>query len=142
MEKDAAEVVLGYLNFSSGAFDPAAWRAMNAVFAGCEADVADGLVVERDDTASRVAAVLRSRLAVLEPAEPAFRDASQVRAVIDIVFDRLLPGYRRFHGDLLAHQPPGGLERPFFVMAAARAVLALGGPWDDPDAVASQAIDL
>jgi hypothetical protein len=141
MEKDAAEVVLGYFNFSSGSFDPAAWRAMNALFAGCEPRDADGTVVEGEDTAERVAATLRSRLAALEPSEPAFRDASQARAVIDLVFTRLLPAYRRYHGDLLAHQPGGGLERPFFVMAAARAVLAGGGPGDEPDAVVSQAID-
>jgi hypothetical protein len=141
MEKDAAEVVLGYLNFSSGSFDPAAWRAMNTLFAACEPVGADDQVVEGSDTADRVAAALRARLATLEPAEAAFRDASQARAAIDIVFTRLLPAYRRYHGDLLAHQPAGGLERPFFVMAAARVVLAVGGPWDEPEAVVSQAID-
>ena len=33
---DPAAVVLGYLNFSSGAFDPAVWRALNELFAAVE----------------------------------------------------------------------------------------------------------
>jgi hypothetical protein len=34
--RDAAAVLLGYLNFSSGAFDAAAWRARNELFAAGE----------------------------------------------------------------------------------------------------------
>ena len=33
---DPAAVVLGYLNFSSGAFDPAVWRALNEICAAVE----------------------------------------------------------------------------------------------------------
>jgi hypothetical protein len=127
---DPAALVLGYLNFSSGAFDPAAWRALSDLYAPFEPATPQG-IVERGDTVVRVGAVLRDRLAALEAAEPAFRDATQARAVLQIVFDRLLPAYRGFHADLLEHQPPGAIERPFFVMAAAQAVLATGGPWDE-----------
>ena len=123
--RDPAAVVLGYLNFSSGAFDPAAWRAMNALFAELEPAGEEG-VVERPDGAGQVARLLTDRLATLENESQAFRDATQARAVIATVFDRLLPAYRRFHGDLLEHQPPGALERPFLVMAAAQAVLGAG----------------
>ena len=140
---DGAARVLGYLNFSSGAFDPVAWRALSDLFASVEPAIA-GVIVERTDTAVRVAAILRERLAILEANEPAFRDARQARAVLEILFDRLLPAYRAYHCDLLEHQPPGGIERPFFVMAAAQAVLATGGPFEidaaETDAIVAQSI--
>jgi hypothetical protein len=131
---DPAALVLGYLNFSSGSFDPAAWRAINDLFAAVEtASGEDGAAFEeRPDTASAVAAMLRKRLGELEASEPAFRQASQARAAIEVVFDRLPLAYRRYHADLLAHQPPGGLERPFFLMAAGQAVLAEAASGEEP----------
>ncbi|MFM7077482.1 MAG: hypothetical protein ACKO3G_15670 [Planctomycetaceae bacterium] len=119
---DPAAVVLGYLNFSSGAFDPAAWRAMSELYAAFEPDG------ERPDAAEEAAALLERRLATLAASEPAFRDVDQARGALARVFGELLPAYRRFHADLLEHQPPGAVERPFFVMAAAQALLAGGGP--------------
>ena len=101
---DPAALLLGYLNFSAGAFDPAVWRACSDLFAAAEPDG------ERADSAADVAALLRQRLAELEATEPAFRDAGQARALIGVVFDEVLPGYRRFHSDLLEHQPAGALE--------------------------------
>lgn len=129
--QDPAAVVVGYLNFSSGAFDPAAWKASSGLCATFEPAGADGGVEERPDTSDSMAAALRARLAELEATQPAFRDARQARRVIGVLFDRLLPAYRRFHGDLLEHQPPGALERPFFVMAAARELLAGMAAGDD-----------
>jgi hypothetical protein len=123
-QPDPAAVVVGYLNFSAGAFDPAAWRAMSELYAGLEPTAEDGTVSERPDSASRVADALRGRLRELEGRQPAFRDARQAQRMLGLLFDGLLPAYRRFHADLLEHQPPGGVERPFFVMAAARALLA------------------
>ena len=146
---DPAAVVLGYLNFSSGGFDPAVWRAMNSLFAAvepavCEAAAADGPIVERPDAAAGVAALLAERLEALAATEPAFRDVAQVRAVLALLFSRLLPAYRAFHGDLLEHQPAGGLERPFFLMAAAQAILASNVAGDlagtDPDTVVQESI--
>ena len=149
---DPAAVVLGYLNFSSGTFDPAVWRAMNALFESVEpapaGGTAAGPIPERPDAAAGVAALLAERLQTLAATETAFRDATQARAVIDLLFSRLLPAYRDFHGDLLEHQPVGGLERPFFLMAAAQAILASNKAGDlagdlagtDPDAVVHEAI--
>jgi hypothetical protein len=135
-----AAIVLGYLNFSSGGFDPHAWRAMSDLYAEVEPAAAGG-VVEAAGTAAAMRVLLADRLRALEPADPAFRDARQAWGVLDVLFDRLLPAYRDFHADLLEHQPPGAIERPFFLMAAAQAVLAAGGPGDDPQAVVDQAID-
>ena len=142
---DPAAVVLGYLNFSSGAFDPAVWRAMNALFATVEPaagedGIAAGAIVERPDAAVAVAALLTERLETLAATEPAFRDVAQARGVLNLLFTRLLPAYRDFHGDLLEHQPAGGLERPFFLMAAAKAILASDPMGDDPERVVQEAI--
>jgi len=122
--RDPAAAVVGYLNFSSGAFDPSVWRAMNELYAAVEPPANDGSIRESPDTAAAVATVLGRRLDELEAAQPAFRDASQARRMLTSVFVGLLPALRRFHADLLEHQPPGGVERPFFVMAAAQALLA------------------
>ncbi|MFM9025376.1 MAG: hypothetical protein ACKON7_08565, partial [Planctomycetaceae bacterium] len=140
--KDPAAVVLGYLNFSSGAFDPAAWRALDALYATLE-PATDGGVVERPDAAAAVAATLGRRLTELAAGSAAFRDAGQARAALTLVFDRALPAYRRFHADLLEHQPPGALERPWFVMAAAQAVLAeiAAGEADGDEMLAARAVD-
>jgi hypothetical protein len=140
---DPAAILLGYFNFSAGAFDPAAWRAMNDLFEAVEPATGPGVGVvagECPDAADRVHAVLAARLAKLATSESAFRDAEQARAVLDVVFSRLLPAYRDFHADLLEHQPAGAIERPFFVMAAAQEVLADEEPRDDPDAVVRRAI--
>ena len=138
---DPAAVALGYFNFSSGSFDPAAWRAVSQLFAEVEPAGAAG-VQERPDAAARVAERLARRLADLEAGSAAFRDARQARDVLRLVFDKLLPAYRAFHGDLLAHQSPGGIERPFFVMSAAQAVLAAGGPDEGRDEeIVAAAID-
>jgi hypothetical protein len=140
--RDPAAVVLGYFSFSSGGFDPAVWRAMNALFAAAEPASAHG-PTELPDTAARVESLLARRLADLAASEAAFRDPTQARLIIELVFERLLPGYRAFHADLLEHQPPGGIERPFFVMAAAQAVLAAAATGDDtdPQAIVTAAIE-
>jgi len=142
--QDPAAAVVGYLNFSSGAFDPTAWRAIGELYAACERPGVEGLVEERPETAGRVAETLAARLTHLEAAQPAFRDASQARRLLGLLFEKLLPDYRRFHVDLLEHQPPGGVERPFFLMAAARqllAVLASADTGDDDQRLVDAAID-
>jgi hypothetical protein len=144
-QSDPAAVVAGYLNFSSGAFDPAAWRALDELYADFEPGGPSG-IVEQPDTAARVATAIRRRLDELEATQPAFRDARQARRILTAVFDECLPAYRRYHTDLLEHQPPGGIERPYFVMAAASAVLAEAAAAEVPageigDAVITKAID-
>jgi len=126
---DPAALVLGYLNFSSGAFDPAVWRGWSDLFAAVEPDEQDG-PRERAVAAWEVFDLLAKRLGALEAAEPAFRDARQARQVLAIL-GNLLTGYRTFHEDLLEHQPAGAIERPFFVAAATQALLAGGVPDGD-----------
>jgi hypothetical protein len=70
---DPAALLLGYLNFSAGAFDPAVWRACSDLFAAAEPDG------ERPgtDTAVAVAALLRQRLAELEAVEARLKEAEK-----------------------------------------------------------------
>jgi len=137
---DPAAILLGYLNFSSGAFDPAAWRALNALYADVEP--AAPLVTVVADAADRVGARLWRRLAEVERESPAFREATQARAVLKGVFEHLLPSYRRFHADLLEHQPAGAIERPFLVMAMAQGLLAerSRAEGDDPEDMSRRVI--
>jgi len=127
---DPAALVLGYLNFSAGAFDPAVWRGWSDLFALVEPEDA-AAISERPDALAAVLRGLRERLGSLEAGDPAFRDARQARQSLTALEERVLPGYRGFHVDLLEHQPAGAIERPFFVAAAAQALLAAGGPEAD-----------
>jgi len=126
---DPAAVVLGYLNFSAGAFDPRVWQAWSDLFAVLEPAGADA-VEELAAAACGVIDGLRERLGALEATEPAFRDARQARRALTLLGE-LPPAYRAFHRDLLEHQPAGAIERPFFLAAAAQALLAGGIPGDD-----------
>jgi hypothetical protein len=121
--RDPASVVVGYLNFSSGSFDPSVWRAVNELYAAVEPPAADGLIEERSVAAWLVVDMLEKRLQELEATQPAFREARQARRMLDLVRE-LFKAYRSFHADLLEHQSAGGIERPFFVMAAAQSLLA------------------
>ena len=134
---DPASLILGYLNFSSGSFDPAAWRAMNELFSIVEsvAQSDKTIAIEQSDAAKAVEALLQQRLADLESVEPAFRQSDQAKVAMDLIFCQFPTAYRRFHSDLLAHQPVGVLERPFFLMAIAQSILAEISEDDDSDSV-------
>ena len=129
----AVEQVLGYLNFSSGAADPQFLANLNSLFeaASEEPGVPAWLAVSR---------LLTERLAVLRASSPAFRDADQAAAVLELVFDRTLPAYREFHRDLLFHQTDAALFRPFFVGRVCEAVLRQGPPWNEPERIVPAAI--
>ena len=75
---------------------------------------------------------LGQSLAELEASgSSAFRDATQVRAVLDAALVRLPAAYREHHADLLAHQPDADLFVPFFLARACEAVLRQGAPWEE-----------
>lgn len=124
---------LGYLNLSGGAFDPTFYANLKALFA------------QFDKRKSELSAP-RLRQCLLEGCDAyaddgkAFGDLSQARAVIELVFGHLLPAYREFHADLLAHRPDGGLFRPFFIARAFEHVLRQGPPWADRERVVAGAL--
>lgn len=127
---------LGYLNYSSGAADPKFLRAVNGLF-GHLAAAGDGCP---EPPWRRLRRVLEAGLAGLRGQSDAFRNVDQAEAVLRLVFDVVLPGYRRHHRDLLFHQTDESLFQGFFIGRVCEAVLAEGGPWDQPDRILQGAL--
>ena len=157
-----AQEVLGYLNFSSGAPDPHFVTALDSL-ARCLDRPAPAAATEtrsgrvkrpasrgaaRESSAvqdaaplwKRLAAELGKRLAELRQSSDAFRDSRQADEVLRLVFDVVLPAYRAFHHDVLAHQDEEFLFQPFFIGRTCEAVLAQGGPWDESERIQQGAI--
>jgi hypothetical protein len=121
--------LLGYLNFSDGRPDPRWQKQINDAFAHY-AQLGDptpwlalleGLNVHTD--------------ALHAAGGSAFRDVSQARAVLDLVA-QVLPAYRQYHADLLAHLRDDEIFGPFFLARVAEAVLvhrAQGRPTSNED---------
>ena len=130
---DSFALLLGYLNFSAGAIDVSAWRAINDIYAQFEPCAKHGEIVEQAGTVEKVADALQEALKHLHQTDPVFQNIDQAEGVVRIVFERVLPAYREFHSDLLEHQALGAIERPFFLMAIFQAILAIGGPWEGED---------
>lgn len=130
----ALQQVLGYLNFSSGAVDPQFLANLNHLFAHV-ASAGSGTPVWLE-----VGRLLTERLVLLQGHSPAFSDAAQASAVLELVFDRTLPAYREFHRDLLFHHTDASLFRPFFVGRVCEAVLRQGPPWNEAGRIVPAAI--
>jgi hypothetical protein len=71
----------------------------------------------------------------LQSSQRAFADVGQARAVVALLHDELLPAYRRFHRDLLHHQPDDQLWTPFFLGRAYEGILQQGGVWSEVDRI-------
>ena len=127
--------MLGYLNLSSGAADARFQRNINQVFRWVEDD-AD----ERPRAWQTVGKLLQSRLASLAGTSAAFRQTEQAEAAIDLAFHRLPEEYRTWHHDLLHHQRPEELFRPYFLARACEAVLRQGPPWDETERIVGSAL--
>ncbi len=133
-DKRVGEQVLGYLNFSSGSPDPRFLTGMDQLF--------------RSAAASRTAMpawrqvldALLGQLTRLATESAAFRDVDQARGVLLLVRDTVLPGYLRFHRDLLFHQTETTLFNAFFVGRVCEAVLMQGSPWDEPQRIETGSI--
>jgi len=134
-QADAWQEVLGYLNFSSGAPDPRFLRSLNRLLGDWEAaGAAPG------ESAERLRRELPERLKGLAARLPAFADVEQARAAIGLIFESVLPAYRRHHADLLFHLSDGELLRPFFLARVAEAVLTAGPPWDETERITAAAL--
>jgi hypothetical protein len=127
--------VLGYLNFSSGAADPRFLQNVNCLF-----EATDASPGRAEPTWQAMHRFLAKTLQDLHGRSEAFRQIDQVEAVLALVFDKTLPGYRQFHADLLFHQSDESLFQPLFIGRACEAVLQQGGPWDEADRIVRGAI--
>jgi len=126
MNNAALRKLLGYLNLSSGAADPQFYRCVNEAYS----------TAVRGVGAATAWHVVRQQLEaelLIAAAEQAagFESVEQAAAVIALLFDVVLPGYRKFHRDLLAHQSDESLFQPFFVAKVAQGVLRQEAPWTD-----------
>jgi hypothetical protein len=128
----AWQALLGYLNFSEGKPEARFQRQL--------ADACQSLA-SADDPVAALAQQLRTHLAALHTAGAGgFQNIRQAETVLALVFDRLLPAYRRHHADLLAHLSDRELFTPFFLARAFETVLALGPAADDPARAAKDAL--
>ena len=139
------EEIAGYLNFSSGAEEPRFLANLNALFGLLEARPAKGGADDQakshaEPTWRALAGLIQAGLARLCGSSEAFRQLDQAEAVRRLVFDEVLPAYRRHHRDLLFHQTEEFLFQPFFIGRVCQAVLAGGGPWEESERVVSGAL--
>jgi hypothetical protein len=126
---DAASRLLGWLNLSDGRPNPKWQRQLDdsyAIIASSQPD-RPWEVLHR---------WLGEELTALEAAgNAAFRDCTQARAALSLIFEHVLPAYRRRHADLLAHLEDEELFTAFFIARVAEAVLSQGGSWDETERI-------
>jgi len=127
--------ILGYLNFSSGASDLRFLRNINHLF-----EAIDVRPERVEPTWKAMRRFLVTTLQELHGRGEAFRQIDQAEAVLPLVFDKTLSGYRQFHADLLFHQTEEALFQPLFLGRVCEAVLQQGGPWDETDRIVRGAI--
>src|SRR5262245_58129723 len=128
------QAILGYLNFSEGKPDARFQKQLNDAYAALPEASSAAPWVDLAET-------LREALDSLEQSgAAAFRDSSQARRVLDIVFQELLSAYRTHHADLLGHVSEGELWQPFFLARAFEAVLAQRGPWEQSPRIVAGAL--
>ena len=127
--------LLGYLNFSDGRPDPKFQRAVNEAFT-CLSQKGDPTPWHGLRTW-----LFRQCDLLQQSGNSAFKETTQVRAVLRIAFGRVLDAYRSHHADLLSHQPDTALFNPFFLARVCEAVLAHGAPWDDEERIVATTLN-
>ena len=132
--------VLGYANFSSGVSDPQFLQDLNHLYAQVEGISNESSPDESKSNWLAVRQQLEQSLEELTRSNPTFANADQARAVIGLVFDKILPLYLEYHEDLLFHHTERTLFRPLFVGRIFEAVLKVGGPWKDVDRICREAL--
>ncbi len=125
----AARDLLGYLNFSNGSRDLKAFQNWNTLF-----------VQNRGKPLARIRELLARELEQMRHEQAAFREAGQAEAVIDLLFDHMLPAYWEYHSDLLFHLSPEVLHQAYFLGCLAEAILSQGEPWDETERVVKGAL--
>ncbi len=135
----------GYLNFSSGQRDPRFFLNLNRIYleaAGITPEVFEKAAVLQfpPETPERFRSLLMEGARRLEGVDRAFRDTSQAQAVLHLAFEAVLPAYRRFHEDLLQHQPEELFYQPFFMARVFETILQVGEPWEERERIVHQCL--
>ncbi len=119
-EKEALEIVLGYLNFSSGDPAPKFLVGLNTICAGLDARKEEG-----DSTPAwrRLAVALWDYLKWVQPTSDIFSQDLQVRQALLFAFLYFFPQYRVWHKNLLFHQKDDVLFNAFSIGQAFYAIL-------------------
>ncbi|MEM1303748.1 MAG: hypothetical protein AAGG46_02570, partial [Planctomycetota bacterium] len=151
--------VVGYLNFSNGATDPAFLRNLSALYRSIDSGRAaetngaattadsgaatDSGATDHDGAAPVHVLVERLEKMIAELDRPGgpLGDLTQARSVLSIVADRFRPAYREFHHDLLWSRRRDQLWTPFFFGRVCEAVLSLGPPWPVAGSGADELVD-
>ncbi len=120
-EEAALQIVLGYLNFSSGKPDAKFQQQLNRLHGWLTPGEGGPPLMRR----------LTERLQELSATSPAFADCAQATAVLDLTFGHVLPAYQAHHADLLFHLQPADFLHPLFVARVVEAVLSQGPPWHE-----------
>ena len=129
-EETALKETLGYLNFSSGAGDSRFQTNLDRLHRR----------LTPVDGQPEVRRLLQDRLSELAASSPAFQNSEQARAALSLVFEHVVPAYRRHHADLLFHLAEEDFFQPFFVARVVEAVLMQGAPWGEVDRITSGAL--
>jgi hypothetical protein len=126
--------VVGYLNFSSGTTDAKFLGNLSELYRSLENQV------ERDEVLAVLGKWLTAALERLQSGGGAFADVTQARAVVALLIEKLPKAYCQFHQDLLHHQAPAELWRPFFIGRSAEAILSQGPPWSESERIVDGAL--
>lgn len=129
--------LLGYLNFSSGAWDPKFVRNVDQVFRELAAKADDG----EDLVTAFFERLQRAATCDSKSCSGAMSDLEQARSVIELTGEHLLPAFLKHHRDLLVGRENGFLFSSYFIAEAMRSLLQSGGPWTEHDRVVSSALD-
>lgn len=129
-QAERLSAILAYLNLSDGSPSVAFQQNVNEFYRHAAS--------ERPDLLLRQALAESARRVAGQSA--AFANLAQAEAVLSLTHDRLIPAYRDFHRDLLAHLSDADLLGPFFLVRLYEAVLAQHGSWHQADRIVAGSI--
>ena len=121
----AVRELLAHLNFSAGTFEPKLYANCDRAAAALDGPLLAGLSQTLDAVAGE---------------GPVFSDVTQARRVLTLAAERVLPGYRQHHADLLAHLPEETSAQPYFVARVLEATLRGAAAESSDEAAAEAAI--
>ncbi len=131
----AIKDILGYLNFSSGTRDVKVFHALNTLFEFVDVVEVKSKKQEEKSSAVKVLDILGEELNKLSKEGGPFRADDQAGLIIKLIRDEFLPGYRKFHENLLFHQTDEHLFNPFFLGKVFENVLQQGSPWTEAERI-------